>query len=201
MDLQNFPRATHMTNKWPQSNKLFSLRNETSCTKITRGFPFLGCKKQSLHFSLCGQLLCIICFEAKLSPLEQFVVYPLTTFFGRSSNFQTSVLMFNHNCLTWFRFGTQQYKVDSLKSHKILVQFQSMVHGVHHDDFNRKPESKYELKPCSYLGTTKLKFWCLKTLIKLRKLKFWCPKTITWLKNSYRDSGLRLKVHQDLVRL
>ena len=91
MDLQNFPRATHMTNKWPQSNKLFSLRNETSCTKITRGFPFLGCKKQSLHFSLCGQLLCIICFEAKLSPLEQFVVYPLTTFFGRSSNFSFDV--------------------------------------------------------------------------------------------------------------
>ena len=106
LDLQNFPRATHMTNKWPQSNKLFSLRNQSSCTKITRGFPFLGCKKQSLHFSLCGQLLCIICFEAKLSPLEQFVIYPLTTFFGRSSNFQTSVLMFNHNCSTWFLFGT-----------------------------------------------------------------------------------------------
>jgi len=87
-------------------NKLFCLRNETSRTKITRGFPFLGCKKQSLHFSLCGQLLCIICFEAKLSPLKQFVVYPLTTFFGRSSNFQTSVLMFNHNCSTWFLFGT-----------------------------------------------------------------------------------------------
>ena len=41
-----------MTNKWPQSNKLFNLRNEKSCTNITRVFEFLGAKKK-VFISFC----------------------------------------------------------------------------------------------------------------------------------------------------
>ena len=91
LDSQNFPRATCMRNTWPQSNKLFKLRNETSCTNIPHGFPFfdfLGWKKQSLHFSLCGQLLFIIRCKTKVY-LPQILWFTHPTFFKRSSNFPT----------------------------------------------------------------------------------------------------------------
>ena len=107
LDLQNFPRATCMRNKWPQSNKLFKLRNETLRTNITHGFPFLGSKKQSLHFSLCGQLLFIIRCKTKVYlPQSLWFTGTHPTFFKRSSNFPT-VLTLNDKCSTWFCFVTR----------------------------------------------------------------------------------------------
>ena len=95
LDLQNFPRATHMANKWPQSNKLFKLRNELSCTNITRWFSFFGVQKIKSSFQFVWTTFVhYSLLKPKCSHLQQFVVYPPTTFFKRSSIHQTSQAQF-----------------------------------------------------------------------------------------------------------
>ena len=63
------------------------------------GSHFLGCKKQSLHFSLCGQLLFIIRCKTKVYlPQSLWFTGTHPTFFKRSSNFPT-VLTLNDKWL------------------------------------------------------------------------------------------------------
>ena len=107
LNLQNFPRATYITSKWtqPKSSSTFEMKRHAQISRV--GSHFLRCKKQSVDFSFCGQLLCIIRFKTKVYLSQQFVVYPPRIFFKRSPKFSTSILMSNDNCSTWFCFVTR----------------------------------------------------------------------------------------------
>ena len=133
------------------------------------GSHFLGCKKQSLHFSLCGQLLFIIRCKTKVFlPQSLWFTGTHPTFFKRSSNFPT-VLTLNDKCSTWFCFVTRVlwlmfkpwctpwfermrekwfllYKIDRSK---VTQTFSARSkHGAHHGQF----------KPCSCCSKSKLNF-------------------------------------------
>ena len=85
LDLQNFPLATYMTNKWPQSNKLVKLRNETLCTNITRRFPFLNDAKIKSPF--CVDNFCAL-IALKTKKLNNLCVTQTPQLFKKhSSNF------------------------------------------------------------------------------------------------------------------
>ena len=81
-------RATSMkTNDLNQTSSLsFVMKLRAQISRM--GSHFLGCKKQSLYFSLCGQLLFIIRCKTKVY-LPQILWFTHPTFFKRSSNFPT----------------------------------------------------------------------------------------------------------------
>ena len=92
-----------MTSKWTQSNKLVNLRHETSCTNITRGFPFWeGCKKKSSFVWTGVDNFCAV-IALKKSASEHVVLFTqIEQYFSkRSSTFPTSVLVSIDDCSTW----------------------------------------------------------------------------------------------------
>ena len=146
------------------------------------GSHFLGCKKQSLHFSLCGQLLFIIRCKTKVY-LPQILWFTHPTFFKRSSNFPTQFwcsmtsarldfvlcpmvygLCLSHAwCTPWIERTREicflLYKIDRSK----VAQYFSArsKYGVRRapwPNFYRKIESKFEIKSCSCHCKSKLNF-------------------------------------------
>ena len=91
LDSQNFPRATCMRNKWPQSNKFFKLRNETSCTNIPHGFPFFGVQKKAF-ISVCVDNFCSLFAVKQKCTYLRFCSLPIQHF---SNAHQTSQLSFD----------------------------------------------------------------------------------------------------------
>ena len=113
LDLQNFPLATYMTNKWPQSNKLVKLRNETSCTNITRRFPFLIDAKIKSPFCVDNFYALIALKTKKLNNL--CVSQTPQLFKKHSSNFANFSFDVQWQLLDWVCFLTHSRLLMRLK--------------------------------------------------------------------------------------
>ena len=84
--MKNFSRATYMTNKWPQSNKLVKLRDQSSCAKLRHGFFFLGAAYKKLEFDLCERVLSTNRFQKQKFHLTILLSSLVSSFFVESSS-------------------------------------------------------------------------------------------------------------------